>query len=224
VPQFTVRSGNQSTDASCGAGATVANAGPSTVYFRDEPTVSATANDGSIASGSSTVLYGNQFFWVATASATITTTPTVAVAASAGNELSYAENIPGLVLTTAYQDLPAVIIAVTAPDEPFWLRGSAQVVINKGTGTADDPTTVQVDIVDTTDGGSTIVATDFVKQGLPSATSVIGRAFPERRMSFAAGTIKTYKLQAKITLLAVNSTASLLASDALPVYLRASLD
>lgn len=43
-------------------GATVTNYGPDTLYYRDDASVSATVNDGSISANTNTTLLGTQFF------------------------------------------------------------------------------------------------------------------------------------------------------------------
>jgi hypothetical protein len=73
VQTFVVRGDNEPLEIGLGdAGGLVAVAsGGSTVYYRDEPGVSATVNDGSIAAGASATLYGTQWLVV---SRTVNTT------------------------------------------------------------------------------------------------------------------------------------------------------
>jgi hypothetical protein len=83
-------------------GATLKNEGPATLYYRDEAPVSSSANDGSLASGSSTTLTGTQYLAAATLTS-VTLSPATPDPTPAGGFMMFSVNtVPRPILAAGY--------------------------------------------------------------------------------------------------------------------------
>lgn len=126
-----------------------------------------------------------------------------------GVELGYAQNVAGVVVSLAWQDIAGVSIAVTSGARPFMLEAEALALIGIAAGgVAGGDSQIGFYI---TDSLNNIVATSFFKTKVPAAGDVIEKMRASCRISLAAGTAITYKLRTKAVSLPANTDQVLLA-------------
>jgi hypothetical protein len=132
-----------------------------------------------------------------------------------GRELVQASGSTSLVLTTSAQDIAGASVVVTFGSRPVWLHAQVWGQIGKGTGTTGEPTSIQLDVVDT--AGPTVIDSFFYKAGLPASGNVQQMIKGATRIAAQTpGSQKTYKLQAKMNTQAANSTGSIVGNAGAP--------
>lgn len=126
-----------------------------------------------------------------------------------GRELGYTEttNLTYTVVTPV-ADVTGLSVAVTAGSRPFMLEAEITAQIGIGTGAAGGDSQIQLQLVDE---AAAIVQTMVWKTKVPSAGSVQQAMSLRRRLSYAVGTAKTFKLRANAVLLPTNTQQFLLA-------------